>query len=54
MQKLRENRETIQHLTSELQQMQEQMNSINDSGYFQDGQGDGVPKACLEQAAADS
>ena len=36
MQKLRENHETIQQLTSQLQQMQEQMNSINDSGDFRD------------------
>ena len=36
MQKLRENHETAQQLTSQLQQMQEQMNSVNDSGDFQD------------------
>ena len=36
MEKLRENHETIQQLTSELQQMQEQMNSMNSSGEFQD------------------
>ena len=36
MQKLRENHETIQQLTTPLQQMQEQMNSVNDSGDFQD------------------
>ena len=36
MQKLRENHETIQQLTSQLQQMQEQMNSMNVSGDFQD------------------
>ena len=35
VQKLRENHETIQQLTSQLQQMQEQMNSVNDSGDFQ-------------------
>ena len=35
MQKLRENHETIQQLTSQLQPMQEQ-NSMNDSGDFQD------------------
>ena len=35
VQKLRENHETIQQLTSQLQQMQEQMNSMNDSGEFQ-------------------
>ena len=34
--KLRENHETIQQLTSQLQQMQEQMNSKIDSGDFQD------------------
>ena len=34
--KLRENHETIQQLTSQLQQMQEQRNSANDSGDFQD------------------
>ena len=31
-----------------------EINCMNDSRDFQDGQGDGVPKACLEQAAADS
>ena len=36
VQKVRENHETIQQLTSKLQQMQEQMNSKNDSGDFQD------------------
>ena len=36
VQKLRENHETIQKLTSQLQQMQEQMNSMNTSGDFQD------------------
>ena len=36
VQKLRENHETIQRLTSQLQQMQEQMNSMSDSGDFQD------------------
>ena len=36
MQKLRENHETIQQLTSQLQQMQEEMNSMSDSGEFQD------------------
>ena len=36
VQKLRENHETIQLLTSQLQQMQEQMNPLNDSGDFQD------------------
>ena len=35
-QKVKENHETIQQLTSHLQQMQEQMNSMNDSGDFQD------------------
>ena len=35
VQKLRENHETVQQLTSQLQQMQEQ-NSMNDSGDFQD------------------
>ena len=34
--KLRGNHETIQKLTSQLQQMQEQMNSMNDSGEFQE------------------
>ena len=33
---LRENHETIQQFTSQFQQMQEQMNSMNDSGDFQD------------------
>ena len=36
MQQLRENHETIQQRTSHLQQMQEQMNSMNDSGDYQD------------------
>ena len=36
VQKLRENHGTIQQLTSHVQQMQEQMNSMNDSGDFQD------------------
>ena len=36
VQKFRENHETIQQLTSQLQEMQEQMNSVNDSGDFQD------------------
>ena len=36
VQKLGENHETIQQHTSQLQQMQEQMSSMNDSGYFQD------------------
>ena len=36
VQKLRENHGTNQQLTSQLQQMQEQMNSMNDSGHFQD------------------
>ena len=36
MQNVRENHETIQQLTFQLQQMQEQMNSINSSGEFQD------------------
>ena len=34
LQKTRENYETIQQLTSQLQQMQEQMNSMSDSGDF--------------------
>ena len=36
VQKLRENQETIQQFTSQLQQIQEPMNSMNDSGDFQD------------------
>ena len=36
VQKLRENQETIQQLTTQLQQVQEQMNSVNDFGDFQD------------------
>ena len=36
MQKLRENHETIQQLTSQLQQFNGQMNSMSDSGDFQD------------------
>ena len=36
VQKLRENHETIQKLSSQLQEMQEQMNSMTDSGEFQE------------------
>ena len=36
VQKITENHETIQQLTSQLQQMQEQMNSMFDAGDFQD------------------
>ena len=36
VQKLRENHVTIQKLTSQLQEMQDQMNSMNDSGEFQE------------------
>ena len=36
VQKLRENHETIQNLTSQLQEMQEQMNSMSDAGEFQE------------------
>ena len=36
MQKLRENHETFQRLTSQVQQMQEQMTYLNSSGDFQD------------------
>ena len=36
VQKLRENHETIQQLTSQLLQIQEQLNSMDDSGDFQD------------------
>ena len=36
MQKLRENRETIHQFTSQLQEVQEQMNSMNGAGDFQD------------------
>ena len=36
IQKLRANHETIQQLTSQLKEMQEQMNSMNDSGEFQE------------------
>ena len=36
IQKLGENHQTIQRLTSQLQQLQEQMNSMNSSGEFQD------------------
>ena len=38
VQKWRENQETIQQLTSRLQQMQEQMNSMDGSGDFQDAE----------------
>ena len=37
VQKLRENHETIQQLTSQLQEMQDQMNAMSDSGEFQEG-----------------
>ena len=36
VQKLRENHETIQKLTSQLQEMHEQINSMNDAGEFQE------------------
>ena len=36
VQKFRESHEMIQRLTSQLQEMQEQMNSMNDSGEFQE------------------
>ena len=36
VQKSRENHETIQKLTSQLQEMQNQMISMNDSGEFQE------------------
>ena len=36
LQRLRENHETIQQRTSQLQQLQEQMNSMSSSGEFQD------------------
>ena len=36
VQKLRENHETIQRLTSQLQEMQDQMNSMNDWGELQE------------------
>ena len=36
VQTLRENHETIQKLISQLQEMQEQINSTNDSGEFQE------------------
>ena len=36
VQKLRESRETIQRLISQLQEMQEHVNSMNDSGEFQE------------------
>ena len=40
VQKLRENHEPIQKLTSQLQEMQEQMNSMSDSGELQITVGD--------------
>ena len=36
VQKFTENHETIQQLTAQLQEMQDQMNSVNGSGEFQD------------------
>ena len=36
VQKLKENRETIQKLSSQLREMQDQMNSLSDSGEFQE------------------
>ena len=36
LQKLGESHDTIQRLTSQLQEVQEQMNSMNDSGEFQE------------------
>ena len=40
MHTLRDNHETIQKLTSQLQEMQEQMNSMSDSGEFQEVESD--------------
>ena len=60
VQRLRENHETIQRLTSQLQEIQEQMNSINDSGEFQEVESDHCGRwpgrwglQGLQQAAAD-
>ena len=36
VQKLRESHDTIQRLISQIQDLQEQMNSMNDSGEFQE------------------
>ena len=46
MQKLREKHETIQQLTSQLQQMQKQMNSMSDSGDFQDVESNNSGRLC--------
>ena len=40
LQKLRESHDTMQRLTSQLQSMQEEMNSMNDSGEFQEVESD--------------
>ena len=40
LQKLGESHETVQRLTSQLQEVQEQMNSMNDSGEFQEVESD--------------
>ena len=47
VQKLRESHETIQKLTSQSQQMQEQMNSMKDSGDFQDVDSKKKLEGCL-------
>ena len=62
IQKLRENHETIQQLSFQLQQLQEQMNSMNSSGEFQDtesnfcerlshvpSQPEMIPSSCVAQ-----
>ena len=53
VQKLRESHDTIEKLTSQIQELQERVKCMSDSGELQEGQGDGIPKACPEQAAAD-
>ena len=65
LQKMRESPETIQRLTSQMQEMQEQLNSMNDSGEFQEvgsnhsgrlshvsSQPAGIPSAELRQTLA--
>ena len=51
-QKIRVNYETIQKLTSQLQEMQEQMNSMNDSGEFQEVESNHSGRTVLRSQSA--
>ena len=47
VQKIKRNHETIQQLTSQLQQMLEQMNSMNDSVDIKDVESNASGRVCL-------